>query len=505
MKFLKVERASLLEFGGDEIRVTVSQNADGTSPAPQIISAKEVPWSLTQLRSGQRICFSTVAELPAEASVDRDGFRKLGTQSLIALPLAISGETLGALAFASVTAARQWPIKTAQRLRVAEDLFASLLLRWRSEKAVSEAETRFQALANFMQDWEYWESPEGSVRFCSPACERITGYRPEQFLVEPKLLREIVLPEDANLCGEFQREAFAHPQQRSLQFRIRRADGQVRWLEHHSQPVYDEQGHFLGVRASNRDYTAEKEAELQSQRLREELARVSRMTTADHLAASLAHELRQPLAAIMSNAEAAQQFLEQEPLDLNELREALEDVVRNDERASQIIQRLRALYRRSGQEHGPLDLNRVIEETLSLLRSDLILRQVSWEQRLATELPRVAGNRIELQQVLMNLIVNARDAMSEIDPTGRRLLVCSTLESPTRAQVSVTDSGSGIAPETAAHLLEPFFTTKDAGMGMGLAISRSIIEAHGGRFWAENNAERGATFHFTIPILKAER
>jgi len=149
--------------------------------------------------------------------------------------------------------------------------FRQLALAVALEKAVSEAETAISGAGQFMQDWEYWESPEGSVRFCSPACERITGYRPEQFLVEPKLLREIVLPEDANLCGEFQREAFAHPQQRSLQFRIRRADmARCRWLEHHSQPVYDEQGHFLGVRASNRDYTAEKEAELQSQRLRED-------------------------------------------------------------------------------------------------------------------------------------------------------------------------------------------------------------------------------------------
>ena len=243
----------------------------------------------------------------------------------------------------------------------------------------------------------------------------------------------------------------------------------------------------------------EKQAELETQRLREEFARVSRITTADHLAASLAHELRQPLSAILSNTEAAQRFLGQNPPDLAEVREALDDIIQNDERASHVIQRLRALYRRTDRERTAVDLNQLVEETLALLRSDLILRQVSWQQKLAPGLPSVAANRVEIQQVLVNLAINARDAMSDNPPDSRQLTISSSRDAPNCIRISVSDAGEGLGPEAMAHLFEPFFTTKASGMGMGLAISRSIIDAHGGRFWAGNNRDRGATFHFTVP------
>ncbi len=145
-------------------------------------------------------------------------------------------------------------------------------------------------------------------------------------------------------------------------------------------------------------------------------------------------------------------------------------------------------------------MNRLIEETLSLLRSELILRQVSCRQELAACLPTVSANRVEVQQVLLNLIFNARDAMSANEPDSRHLVVSTVTDRPGEVRVSVCDSGIGIRPEAAAHLFEPFFTTKDSGMGMGLAISRSIIEAHGGRLWVTHNPVRGVTFHFVIPV-----
>jgi C4-dicarboxylate-specific signal transduction histidine kinase len=322
-------------------------------------------------------------------------------------------------------------------------------------------------------------------------------------LVEPKLLHDIVLAEDVRLWDEFHTEAFAHPERRSLQFRIRRADGQIRWIQHHSQPVTDDKSRFLGLRASNRDFTADKEAEQDRQRLREELARVTRITTADHLAASLAHELRQPLTAILSNAEAADQFLRHNPPDLGEVCEALQDIARNGERASHVIQRLRALYHRVGKERGQVDLNQLVEDTIALLRSELVLHHVSYRKELVGQRPVVSANRIEIQQVLLNLIFNARDAVSENPPGNRQLTVCTARDGPNQVRVSVSDSGTGIDAETAAHLFQPFFTTKDSGMGMGLAISHSIIEAHDGRLWAEPNSAGGATFHFTLPATEA--
>jgi PAS domain S-box-containing protein len=502
MVFLKAERASLSEFVGQNICATVSCHEDGIPPTPPRIPGTELPWSRAQLRVGKRIVFSKIDDLPGEAAWDRETYRKLGTQALIALPLVVSGKTIGALVFVNASGARNWPAETVQRLRLVEDLFAGVLMQWRSEKALTGAERRYHAVADFMQDWEYWESPEGALLFCSPACERITGCPPQQFLADPKLLHKIVLQEDARLWAEFHREAFAQPQERSLQFRIRRPDGAIRWIEHHSRPVTDEKGTFLGLRASNRDHTDVKQAELESQRLHEELARVARMTMADHLAASLAHELRQPLAAILSNAEAAQQFLESQPPEHQEVREALQDIVQNDDRASQIIRRLRGFYRRASQERAPLDLNKLIDETLSLLRSELILCQVSWQHNASSPLPLVFGDRVEIQQVLMNLILNARDAMLSSPPDTRYLVVGTALQRPNHARVSVSDSGTGIDPATAEHMFEPFFTTKESGMGMGLPICRSIIEAHDGRLWAANHPNRGAIFHFTIPVCK---
>jgi PAS domain S-box-containing protein len=501
MTFLKAERGALCEFVGERIVPWVLCSLDSCPPAPLHLEASDLPWSLAQLRCGKKICFAEVSELPAEAAADQQTCRKTGVHSLIALPLLVSGNAIGTLVFASMSRARAWPSQSVQRLSLVEGLFAGLLFRWRSEQALTEAEKRFHAVADFTQDWEYWQSPDGVMLFCSPACERITGYGPQHFLSKPGLLPDIVLPEDAVLWREFHRQSLAEPRQRKLQFRIRTAGGEVRWSEHHCTALTDAEGHFLGLRASNRDCTEEKLAELESQRLREDLARVTRITTADHLAASLAHELRQPLAAILSNAEAAQQFLQSQPPDLGEVREALQDLVHNNERASQVIQRLRALYRRSGQERTPLELNRLIEDTLELLRSELILRQVSWREELVPSLPLVSGNPVEIQQVLMNLILNARDAVLPNSPEDRRLVVSTACDAPGYIRVSVSDSGPGVEPAMAAQIFEPFVTTKESGMGIGLTICRSILEAHDGRLWVVNNPHRGATFHFTLPVL----
>ena len=194
-----------------------------------------------------KICVSNITELPGGATVDKETSGSWGHGRLIVLPLVVAGKTIGALIFATVSTARNWPVETVQRLRMVEELFAGLLVQWRSEQALTEAERRYHAVADFMQDWEYWESPEGAILFCSPACERITGYGPHQFLAEPKLLHQIVLPEDASLWREFHQQAFAGASASAVCSSVSsRADGDIRWIEHHSRPVTDEKGNFLG-------------------------------------------------------------------------------------------------------------------------------------------------------------------------------------------------------------------------------------------------------------------
>ncbi len=499
--YLQAEWAVLAEFEAEGARLSLACLAGEAQPPTGWLAASEFPETLRRLRGGKVISFTPSAGgADGPSSPDVAAWNRWGAGSLLAVPLAIGQEVIGALLFANVRLQQAFTDPALQRLRLVQDLFAGQLLQWRSEQALGAAEARFHALAGFMRDWEYWESPAGGLLFCSPACERITGYGPQRFLAEPSLINKIVLPEDAALWREHRREARACSGPHRLQFRICRADGEARWIDHTCQPVRDEEGTFLGLRGSNRDVTAAKRAELETQRLREDLARITRATTLDQLAASLAHELRQPLTAILSNAEAAERFLALQPPEIGEVGEALQDIIFNGERAGQVISRLRELYRKAGQERTRLEVNQLIEDTLALLRSELILRQVSCRLELAPGLPEVAANRIQLQQVVMNLILNGMDAMAALEPGARQLCITTSAQPPGLVQISVADAGTGILPAAASHLFEPFFTTKESGMGMGLAICQAIIATHGGRLWGENNPGPGATFHFTMPV-----
>lgn len=390
--------------------------------------------------------------------------------------------------------------RTARLRQVVHRLRDEVRMRRGKERELSEAERRYRTVAEFTHDWEYWETPEGALRYCSPSCERVTGYAAGEFMADPTLMHRIVLPEDADLWQQHEQESLATSGPQTVQFRIRRKDGSVRWLEHACQPVLREDGVFLGIRANNRDITRRKEVEWETQRLREELAHMTRVTTAGQLAASLAHELNQPLTAILCNAQTAQQLLAPDPPNIAEVREALEDIAHDSERAGAVIRRLRALFNKTGHERSALQLNDIIQETLELLRSEVVLKGITTQVHLEPALPGVLGNRIELQQVVLNLVVNAMEAMSECEPGQRQLQIATGSENPREIHVSIRDAGPGIRVQPISRLFEPFFTTKANGLGMGLAISQSILEAHDGSLRAVNNPDRGATFHLTLPI-----
>jgi PAS domain S-box-containing protein len=248
------------------------------------------------------------------------------------------------------------------------------------------------------------------------------------------------------------------------------------------------------------DITARKDAEAELQRLREELTHYGRVAAMGELTASIAHELNQPLTAILSNAQAAQRFLQNGQPDLAELGDIVADVIADDRRASEVIQRLRALLKRGDLQMVSHDINALINEVRSLINSDLLIKDIAITLDLDPTLPSVRGDRVQLQQVILNILINAMDALSE-NPRGHRHVVIRTFRpDPGEVQVDVVDSGSGISKNDLTHVFESFYTTKSEGLGMGLSISRSIIERHGGRVWATNNSDRGATFHLTVPV-----
>ena len=248
------------------------------------------------------------------------------------------------------------------------------------------------------------------------------------------------------------------------------------------------------------DITEHRRTSVEMQKLRQELAHSGRVTMIGQLASALAHELSQPLGAILRNAEAAELFLQASNPDLEELRNIVTDIRQDDQRAGAVIERLRLLLKRRDVEMQQLDAGRLAEEILPLLRPDAQGRRVTIELEKAPSLPLVRGDRVQLQQVLLNLVVNGMDAVTTCEPDRRRVRLRVEPDSDRFVAVAVSDSGHGIPADKLKNIFEPFFTTKPQGMGLGLSISRTIVEAHGGRIWAVNNPEGGATFRFTVPV-----
>jgi two-component system sensor kinase FixL len=220
------------------------------------------------------------------------------------------------------------------------------------------------------------------------------------------------------------------------------------------------------------------------------------------LTASLAHELNQPLTAILSNAQAAQRILASDPTDLPEIREILRDIVEDDKRAGEVIHRLRGFLKKSSVELAALDIGELVGQVARLVTSDAIIRNVAIRLDLAPGLPPVCGDRVQLQQVILNLLMNGLDAMREPGERERTLVLRTFRGGPDSVVVAVEDSGVGIDEADLDHVFHAFYTTKSDGLGMGLAISRSIVEAHGGRLSVRNNPRGGATFSFALPTIK---
>jgi C4-dicarboxylate-specific signal transduction histidine kinase len=241
-----------------------------------------------------------------------------------------------------------------------------------------------------------------------------------------------------------------------------------------------------------------KESLLHLARLQQEIAHFSRVSLMGELSASLAHELNQPLTAIMANAQAAQRFIANDRVDVDEFREILKDIVYDTTRARDVIRNVRTLVKKGEREMSPLHLNEVAEQVVQFLHGDIVGRNLTLKQDLAKNLPSIMGDRTQIQQVLINLLLNAFDAVGA-NPIPRRQVTLATVRENGAVHIRVQDTGPGIKPEHLEHLFQPFFTTKANGMGMGLTVSRSIVEAHGGRLWAENLPGSGARLNLTLP------
>ncbi|MFZ2089566.1 MAG: ATP-binding protein, partial [Desulfobaccales bacterium] len=443
-------------------------------------------------------------DLPSEAIQEKEYCRQEGLKSIISLPLQVADNVLGVINFSTLQEHVDWSRYPVPRLSLVAEIFANALGRQRASESLQEQEQSYRIVADFTYDWEYWENPDGSLRYVSPACERISGHPAEEFLSRPQLVREIIIPEDRQLWDDHQEGIRQAPDHHEIQFRLQRPDGDIRWIEHDCQPVHSSRGEFLGFRASNRDITARKQTEIKEQQHRDELAHVMRVATLGELTASLAHEFNQPLNAVLNNAQAALRFLNREQPDFAEVDAALKDIARDGKRASAVIQRLRSFLKPGLVYPEAVDINGVIHEAVALVQNELLSRRITARFDLAPDLPPVRGDRIQLQQVVLNLLLNAMEAMKPAAKTAPEIHLKTGQESPDQITVSLKDNGKGLSSEELEKIFEPFWTSKAEGLGLGLSISRSIISAHNGKMWARPNADRGVTFLFTLPLYQGD-
>jgi C4-dicarboxylate-specific signal transduction histidine kinase/integral membrane sensor domain MASE1 len=508
--FLGLDRLTLYRLTRDaeEFVVTYSWSAPGVGPVPRVTVSRDFPWVVQELLRERAVVFSRPEQMPPQAARDAESFRRRGVLSNLAIPLVASGRVLGSLSFVTLTVERTWPDEMVQRLRPVGEVFANALAHGEAEDALRMSEAMKSAILASLTSSVAVLDREGRIIALNSrrtAFAGANGSGPEGELEVGAnyldLCRNAARPGApyvgqalAGIEGVLDRSRasfaleYAYPGPRA-----------ERWYAMSVVPLNRPEG---GAVVSHTDVTERKRAEMEAERSRQELAHFMRVSTMGELTASLAHELNQPLTGILTNAQAARRFLEVTPPDLGMLREILSDIVDDDKRAGEVIRRLRDFLRKGEAQRMPLDLNTVVRDVTRLVSSDAVIRNITLALDIEPDSPLVSGDRIQLQQVLLNLLLNAMESMGESGGAERTVTVRTRTTVARTVQLSVQDSGTGVREGTQDVVFEPFYTTKPAGMGMGLSIARSIIEAHGGVIRVFNNLQRGATVEFDLPIAK---
>jgi PAS domain S-box-containing protein len=371
--------------------------------------------------------------------------------------------------------------------------------RERAERELRDSEQRFRDFAETGSDWLWESGPDHRFTAFSEHL-KIAGVDPKARIGQRRWEFKEALEKErekwtAHIAAHELREPF-----RDFVYSLTRPDGSIMHVKTSGRPVFDEQGRFLGYRGIGSDITAEvqgREAERALRQAQTELAHVTRVTTVGELTASIVHEVNQPLAAIATNGEAALRFLHRAEPDLQEVHEAIVAMIGDSRRASDVIQRVRALCRKSDLQLVRLNVDELIDDSVLLVQREIRDHSVSLGRDLAPTLPQVLGDRVQLQQVIINLVLNAMEAMASVSDRPRDLTIRAR-QGGDQVLVAIEDTGTGIDPDRIDRLFGSFYTTKPGGLGMGLSICRSIIEAHGGKLWASSNAGPGATFQFTL-------
>jgi PAS domain S-box-containing protein len=471
---------------------------------PEPMDAQEYfPWCRQQLQEGKIVSVSSMADLPAEAIRDRETWCHYGIKTSITLPMSVGdGLPIGALSFNTVRAERAWPEAIVKRLQLVSQIFTNALARKRAELELVKSEQRLRLITNALPVLIAHVDSGQRYRFNNDAYRVWFGVSPEEAF--GRTIREVIGEKFYQSAKSYIERALSGEHVR-CSLDVETAAGRPLAVEAIYVPDVNEQAVVRGFYVLVIDVTERNRAQQEAKRLQDELEHAGRISAMGELAGALAHEINQPLSAIMSNAQAAKRFLETPAPDLKEVKEILDDIAAEDARASGVINRLRSLLKNTPPAFEKLDLNLILSEVAGFVNSNAAMRDVAISMKLAPGLPTVQGDRIQLQQVVLNLFLNAFDAVRE-KPPGERQVLIRTWSEDSAVHASVADNGSGISAGDNETVFTPFFTTKSQGLGMGLSISRSIITRHDGRIWVENNTSgQGATFHISLPITPDEK
>jgi PAS domain S-box-containing protein len=504
LTFLDFDRSNFGEFTADGwASILCSIAAEGVERYPPGPVPKFAAWYLSRLRAETIVRVRSINDLPHGVSEEAEYFRQSGIRSSVGIPLHVGGRIVGFINFSAFRSTREWPDDLIARLKIVGEVIAQALVRKRSEAALQASEERWRSI--FEASNLGISIIDQNLRYIAtnPAFQAMLGYTD----LELKNLTavDITAEEDRDvtriLINELQ-QGERHHYQSVKQYR--RKNGTIMWGHVYASTVLDAQSGakmFIGTLI---DITATRHAQDALRATQAKLAHITRQSTMHEVTATIAHEVNQPLAAIVANGNAALRWLRKIPPDVAEAMVNVNQIVNDGHRASGVIAGIRGMFKKDDHARVLLDVNEVIREVLELLHGELNSKRVSVRTKLSRNLPQVLADHVQLLQVILNLVTNAVEAMSN-NPVGSRVLnVNSKSSQPNEVIIAVEDSGPGIEAKVLDHIFDAFFTTKSQGMGMGLSICRSIVESHRGRVWAAGRRPHGSIFYVTLPGAAAQ-
>ncbi len=503
---LDLDIAMLWQFSRDffrRFRLThFYASEDFRQEIPRELDAENAfPWTVEKISKKETVVLPLTSDAPAGADRDRKSWQYFGAKSVVAFPLFVGeGSVIGAMGFSSVRKERAWTRKLVSELQIVSQIFSSALHRRIAETNLRHREEQLSLIADSANAglwcWHY----ESNKIWATQKSLELYGL-PLDCMPTGDTFYSTLHPDDLDWVADAVRDGFRSGRVVQLEYRIVLPDKRVRWMGVRAQSFLKPSGEPDNMMGVSLDITERRQNEEERIRLQSELAHLSRILSMNELSTSLAHEINQPLGAILNNATAARLLLSRLENTPAEILEILQDIIQDGKRAGDVVRRIRGLVKRSEVRLVPVEINALVETVVELFQNRIKLENVSLRLDLQTDLALVKGDCVQLQQVLLNLITNALDAMKGSTP--RTLTICSGMQAPETVVIRVIDSGPGIEPANKDSVFLPFFTTKENGLGIGLTISKSIVEDHGGKIWLEKDRDVGAALSFSLQVWRA--